>query len=91
MLTRYPADNVARVQRAVCLVFLRSIREALTENQEAVKALPNHVAFRMNLVLIAYRAGEFQLVEDEIKAMQQPDARALIALAHSQIGARHAA
>ena len=43
--------------------------------QQAVKMLPNHVAFRINLVLTAYRAGEFQLVEDEVKAMQQPDPR----------------
>ena len=86
LLTRYPADSVARGQRAVVFGILRNIPEALTEMQQAVKMLPNHVAFRINLVLIAYRAGEFQLVEDEVKAMQQPDARALLALAYSQLG-----
>ena len=53
--------------------------------QHAVKMLPNHVAFRINLVLIADRAGEFQLIEDEVNAMQQPDPRAIVALAYSQI------
>jgi len=86
LLTRYPADTVARVQRSVCLVFLRRIREALAENLEAVKALPNNLSFRINLILTAYRAGEFQLVEAEVKAMQQPDARAVLALAYSQLG-----
>ena len=85
LLTRYPADSVARGMRAACLLFMRNIPESLKEMQQAVKMLPNHVAFRINLVLIAYRAGEFQLVEDEVKAMQQPDPRALIALAYSQI------
>ena len=85
LLKRYPADNAARAQRAACLVFLRNPREALAETQQALKTLPNHVAFRMNLVLTAYRAGEFQLVEDEVRGMQQPDPRALLALAYSQM------
>ena len=85
LLTRYPADSVARGMRAACLLFMRNIPESLKEMQQAVKMLPNHVAFRINLVLIAYRAGEFQLVEDEVKAMQQPDPRAVLALAYSQI------
>jgi serine/threonine protein kinase/tetratricopeptide (TPR) repeat protein len=86
LISRYPADNVARVTRAACLVFLRQIPEALAETQRAVKAMPNHVAFRMNLVLTAYRAGEFQLVEDEVKAVEQPDPRVILALAYSQMG-----
>ncbi len=85
LLSRYPADSVARAQRASCLLFLRNIPESLKEMQQAVKMLPNHVAFRINLVLIAYRAGEFQLIEDEVNAMQQPDPRAIVALAYSQI------
>ena len=85
LLSRYPADSVARAQRASCLLFLRNIPESLKEMQHAVKMLPNHVAFRINLVLIAYRAGEFQLIEDEVNAMQQPDPRAIVALAYSQI------
>jgi eukaryotic-like serine/threonine-protein kinase len=85
LLSRYPADTVARAQRAACLLFMHSIPEALKEMQRAVQMLPNHVAFRMNLVLIAYRAGEFQLVEDEVKKMQQPDPRVFLALAYSQM------
>jgi eukaryotic-like serine/threonine-protein kinase len=86
LLNRYPADSVARAQRAACLLFMRNIPEALKEMQQAVKMVPNHVAFRINLALIAYRAGEFQLVEDEVNAMQQPDPRVLLALAYSQMG-----
>jgi eukaryotic-like serine/threonine-protein kinase len=86
LLSRYPADSVARAQRAACLLFMRNIPEALKEMQQAVKMLPNHVAFRINLALIAYRAGQFQLVEDEVNAMEQPDPRVLLALAYSQMG-----
>jgi eukaryotic-like serine/threonine-protein kinase len=86
LLSRYSADSAARVQRAACLVFLRNPREALAETQQALKMLPNHAAFRLNLVLTAYRSGDFQLVEDEVKAMAQPEPRAVLALAYSQMG-----
>ena len=36
--------------------------------------------------LTAYRAGEFQLVEDEVKAIEQPDPRTCSRLAYSQLG-----
>jgi tetratricopeptide (TPR) repeat protein len=85
LLNRYPADAVAHGQRAACLLFMHDPPEALKEVQQAVKMLPNHVALHGNLALIAYRAGEFQLVEDEVNAMQQPDPRVVLALAYSQM------
>jgi eukaryotic-like serine/threonine-protein kinase len=86
LLAQFPADSVARSTRAACLVFGRNLREALAENQRTVQAVPNHVAFRMNLILNAYRAGEFQLVEDEVKALEKPEPRVVLALAYSQLG-----
>jgi tetratricopeptide (TPR) repeat protein len=85
LLARYPADAVAHSQRALCLVNLRQTREAFEEIRQAVQMVPNHVIYRINLVGLANLAGEFETAEAEVNAMQQPDSRALIALAYSQL------
>ena len=54
--------------------------------QQAIKVLPNHVGYRINLALIADRAGEFQTAEDELKPLPQFGTSALLALAYSQFG-----
>jgi serine/threonine protein kinase/tetratricopeptide (TPR) repeat protein len=85
LLVRFPADSAARANRAACL-YTTNIRQALEEMRQAVAVLPNHVGYRINLALIADRAGEFQTAEDELKPLPQMDSRALLALAYSQLG-----
>jgi eukaryotic-like serine/threonine-protein kinase len=88
LLAKYPADSVAHNQRAICLAKLRNMREATEELRQAVKMLPNHAGYRTNLALMANLAGDFQAVEAEVNAISaigQPDARAFLALAYSQI------
>jgi tetratricopeptide (TPR) repeat protein/tRNA A-37 threonylcarbamoyl transferase component Bud32 len=85
LLASYPADSVAHNQRAVCLAKLRNMREATSEMRQAVKMLPKHAGYRTNLALMTNLSGEFQAVEAEVNEIDQPDARALLALAYSQI------
>jgi serine/threonine protein kinase/tetratricopeptide (TPR) repeat protein len=85
-LVRYPADNSARNQRAGCLVGLRRYREATEEMRQAVKILPKHVTYRTNLALLENLTGDFQLAEDDVRAIEQPTARTLLVLAYSQLG-----
>ena len=86
LLLRYPVDIVAHNQRAICLTRLRRMRDAVKEIQETVALVPKHVGLRTNLALAANLAGDFQMAEAEVKAMPQPDGRALLALAYSQVG-----
>jgi serine/threonine protein kinase/tetratricopeptide (TPR) repeat protein len=85
LLASYPADSVARNQRAVCLAKLRDMRGATNEMRQAVKMLPRHAGYRTNLALMTSLSGEFQAVAAEVNEIEQPDARALLALAYSQI------
>ena len=89
LLARFPADSAARANRAACL-YTTNIRQALEEMQQAIKVLPNHVGYRINLALIADRASEFQTAEDELKPLPQFGTSALLALAYSQIRPRAA-
>ncbi len=84
LLARYPADTVAHNQRAVCFSGLRRMRDALDEMQQAVKMLPNHAGYRVNLALISNLASDFEGAEHEVSAMEQPSSLAVLALAHSQ-------
>jgi tetratricopeptide (TPR) repeat protein len=86
LVARYSADAIARNQRAICLAKLRNMREAMNEMQQAVQILPNYVAFRSNLALLTNLAGDFEGAETDIKAIQQPDNRTVLALAYSQMG-----
>jgi eukaryotic-like serine/threonine-protein kinase len=85
LLAKYPADSVAHNQRAICLAKLRNMREATSEMRQAVKMLPKHTAYRTNLALMTNLSGEFGAVEAEVNAIEQPEARAFLALAYSQI------
>jgi serine/threonine protein kinase/tetratricopeptide (TPR) repeat protein len=84
-LSRYPADTVARNQRAGCLAKLRQMREAVTEMQQASAMLPNHAGYRMNLALLATLAGDFDSAAGEVLKLPQ-DARSLQILAYTQLG-----
>jgi serine/threonine protein kinase/tetratricopeptide (TPR) repeat protein len=85
LLARYPADAVAHSQRAICLASLNQTREAVDEIRRAVELVPNHMVYRINLAVLANAAGEFETVDEQIKAMPKQDPRAMIALAYSQI------
>jgi serine/threonine protein kinase/tetratricopeptide (TPR) repeat protein len=86
MIARYSADTVAHNQRAICLVGLRDMRGAMAELRTALQILPNHMTYRGNLALFADYAGEFATAEREVRAIQQPSARALQALPLSLLG-----
>ena len=86
LVTAYPADTVGHMQRGLCLMKLRRNREAVSEIQQAVKILPNQAGYRTNLALASNASGEFDAAEQEIRTITDPDARALLALAYSQMG-----
>jgi len=86
LTARYPADVVAHNQRAVCLARLRDMRGAVEEMRQVVKVLPSQKGFRTNLALFLSYAGDFAGAEQEIRAMQEPNDRAIGALAISQLG-----
>jgi tetratricopeptide (TPR) repeat protein len=88
LVAAYPADTVAHMQRGICLARMRRVREAVAAMRHAVQILPNHAAYRGNLALAEVIAGEFDQAEHELKAIAQPDARALRTLAYSQLGRR---
>ena len=86
LLALYPADTVGHIQRSVCLAAMKNMRESMNEARQAVDMLPNHVGYRTNLALVTNFAGDFEAAEKEVQAIPRPDARALIALAYSQLG-----
>ena len=86
LIAAYPADTVAHMQRGLCLLKLRQSRDAVEEMRKAVQILPNHAGYRTNLALAANAAGDFEGAEQAIGAIPDPDARALLALAYSQVG-----
>jgi eukaryotic-like serine/threonine-protein kinase len=85
-LAKYPADSVAHNQRAGCLARLKQMREAMEEMRKAVQMLPNHTGYRTNLAILANLAGDFETAQTEVQALPAQDARALQALAYSQVG-----
>jgi eukaryotic-like serine/threonine-protein kinase len=86
LIARYAADAAAHNQRARCLMRLRNMPGAMDEMQQVVKILPNVAILRANLALVADYAGDFETAEQEVRALEQPDARAISALAFSQLG-----
>ena len=86
LLARYPADVTAHNGRAGCLSKLRKLREAVDELQYSVRLLPNYVPLRINLALTKDLKGDFSGAEEDFKAIPNPDASALQALAYSQTG-----
>jgi serine/threonine protein kinase/tetratricopeptide (TPR) repeat protein len=86
MLARYSADTVAHNQRAICMVTLRNMRGAVDELRQAIQILPNHATYRANLANFMDYAGDFAGAEQEVRALKEPPARAVLALAFSQLG-----
>jgi serine/threonine protein kinase/tetratricopeptide (TPR) repeat protein len=86
LVKRYAADAIARNQRAICLAKLRNMSEAVNEMRQAVQILPNYVALRNNLAFFTSLSGDFETAESDIKAIDQPNNRTILALAYSQMG-----
>jgi len=86
LIARYPADVAAHNNLALCLTYLRKMPEALQEMRRVVELLPKQAFFRVNLALYASYASDFQNGEDEVRALQEPDARGVLALAFAQLG-----
>ena len=86
LIQRYSADAIARNGRAVCLVKLRNMREAVEEMRQIVQLLPNQQLMRTNLALFMDLAGDFEGAEREIQKVQEPDFRGVLVLAYSQVG-----
>ena len=85
LIAAYPADTVGHIQRGNCLMKLRQMRDAVNEIRQAVQILPNVVGYRTNLAFALNAAGDFEAAQQEVEAIGDPDARALLALAYSQI------
>jgi serine/threonine protein kinase/tetratricopeptide (TPR) repeat protein len=86
---RYEADVIGHNQRALCLVALSRMAEAVAEQQRAVDILPRRSIFRINLALYASYASEFTRAEREARlALEQGGSRGwcLHALAMAQAG-----
>ena len=86
LIARYDEDTVAHNQRAICLMKLRKMREAMDEMRKAVQILPNHMTYRGNLALFADYAGDFSTAEQEVRCLKDPPAHAMLGLAFSQLG-----
>ena len=86
LISRFTADVVGRNQRAVCMTKLRDMRGAMDEMRYVVERLPNRAIFRNNLALYANYAGEFQVADEEARALPAENEYAALALAMSQVG-----
>ena len=86
LIARYAGDVTGRNQLALCSSQLRDLSRAVSEMREVVELLPKRAVFRVNLALYANYAGEFQTGEEEARAVEQPGAYSLLALAFAQLG-----
>jgi eukaryotic-like serine/threonine-protein kinase len=80
LTARYPADTVARNNRAFCLARLRDYRHAMDEMRQALQILPHHMTYRGNLALWADYAGDFAAAERQLASIAEPTPDALQAL-----------
>ena len=86
LLALYAADVAAHNNLAICSIYLRDIRKALDEMRRVVAILPQRALYRVNLALYSNYAGEFQAAEQEARTIQEPNVKALLALAFAQLG-----
>ncbi len=86
LISRFSADVIARNQRALCMTKLRDMRGAVDEMRFVVNLLPNRAIFRNNLSLYANYAGDFQVAEEEARALPASNEYAALALAMAQLG-----
>jgi tetratricopeptide (TPR) repeat protein len=86
LTARYAADVIAHNNRALCSTKLRQMKEAVEEIRQVVKILPKRMFFRANLAVYSDYAGDFQAAEQEVRALQEPNDLAILALAFAQLG-----
>jgi eukaryotic-like serine/threonine-protein kinase len=86
LINSFPADVAAHNNLALCWVNLRNFPKALDEMRRVVKMLPKRPLYRVNLALYSNYATEFQAGEREARTIQEPDVKALLALAFAQLG-----
>ncbi len=86
LIARYAADAAARNNLALCLTYLREMPKAVDEMRQVIKILPNRALYRVNLALYADYSGDFQVAEQEVRAMQEPGLFGQLALAFAQVG-----
>ena len=86
LTARYAADVIAHNNRALCSTKLRQMKEAVEEIRQVVQILPKRLVFRANLAVYSDYAGDFQTAEQEVKALQEPNDLAMLALAFAQLG-----
>jgi len=91
MLETFAADAIARNQRALCLSKLRKLTEAVADMRQAVRLVPKRALFRANLAVYAAYGSQFQVAEQEAKAVTEPFDFATLALAFAQLGRGSAA
>ena len=86
LIASYPADVAAHNNLALCWVNLRNFPKALDEMRRVVEILPKRALYRVNLALYSNYATAFQEGEQEARTIQEPDVKALLALAFAQLG-----
>jgi serine/threonine protein kinase/tetratricopeptide (TPR) repeat protein len=86
LIARFAADVIAHNQLALCSTQLRDLRRAVDEMRQVVDILPRRALFRVNLSWYASYAGDFQMGEEEARAIEGPDRYAMLALAFAQLG-----
>ena len=86
LIASYPADVAAHNNLALCWVNLRNFPKALDEMRRVVEILPKRALYRVNLALYSNYATAFQEGEREARTIQEPDVKALLALAFAQLG-----
>ena len=86
LTARYAADVIAHNNRALCSTKLRQMKEAVEEIRQVVQILPKRIFFRANLAVYSDYAGDFQTAEQEVRALQEPNDLAMLALAFAQLG-----
>jgi tRNA A-37 threonylcarbamoyl transferase component Bud32/tetratricopeptide (TPR) repeat protein len=85
LVARFAADVAAHNQIALCSSQLRDLRTAVSEMRLVVDILPQRLLFRDNLALYSNYAGDFAAAEEVVKAIAEPDAYGVLALAFAQI------
>jgi serine/threonine protein kinase/tetratricopeptide (TPR) repeat protein len=85
LVARYTSPN-AESNLAACLSQLREMRKAVDEMRRAVEILPKRALYRTGLALYSSYASDFQTAEREARAIQDPGAFSVLALAFAQLG-----
>jgi tetratricopeptide (TPR) repeat protein len=84
LIAKYPADTVARNNRANCLGKLRDMKGAAEELRQALKILPNRSLYRLNLATYSSYMGDSATAREESQRILADTPWALQTLAMAQ-------